>query len=176
MKKCKCLTDRNTKNMNSIQFRNRTEACVDNKFIDGNRFFSKFVNWFFYPSIIFTHFFLFRGAGAGGALNGWCFTMQMDNHLKHTAKATQDFLEANKYSSMNKSVTWSKCNPTCFSGTEDKIEGIDIYKPAASEGGCSDSLALHLYGEIMVISMSSRPQIVNDWRVDVSIQNYGYAS
>ena len=53
-------------------------------------------------------------------LIGWCFMLQKDNESKHSVKITQD--------------------------TEDKTEGRENHKQAATEGGCSKVRAKHVRG------------------------------
>lgn len=66
-------------------------------------------------------------------LTGHCFILQINNDPKHAAKATQDFLRANKlgYSSLATSVIWSYPNRMSFLLTEDKTEPTNKVKAAA---------------------------------------------
>ena len=70
-----------------------------------------------------------------------CFTVQMDNDPKHTAKATQVLLKAQKKAEL---VTWPQPNWACFSLTEDKTEGRKTHKQTRTQVGCSKGLAKHL--------------------------------
>ena len=47
---------------------------------------------------------------------------------------------------MANSVSWPQLNWACFSLTEDKTEGRETHRQAATEGGCSKDLTKHLKG------------------------------
>lgn len=50
------------------------------------------------------------------------------------------------YFLMDKSVAWFQPSRACFSATEDKNEGEEAHRQAATDGGHSKGLAQHLKG------------------------------
>ncbi len=81
-------------------------------------------------------------------LSGWRFIVQVDNDLKHAAKATQEFLKVKKvdYSSMAKSISWSQPDWACISLAENKTKGRKTHKQTTTEVSCSKRQAKHHKG------------------------------
>lgn len=75
---------------------------------------------------------------------GRSFTLQMDNDPKHTEKATQDLLEAQKLDQVSHMIlNWQG---SC-SVTENGAEGIKTKKQVALEGSYGEDLEQCLQGE-----------------------------
>lgn len=69
----------------------------------------------------------------------------MENDPKYTAKSTQEFSKAKNwifFSDLDSHLISTQ--QSCFSVTEDKTEGRETQKWAATEGGCSKGLTEHL--------------------------------
>lgn len=109
-------------------------------------------------------------------LIGHHYTVQVDNDSKHTVKSTQELLKAKKLNVLKWLSQPHDLNPY-FLVTEDKPEGRNTHKQAATKGSCMKPWQSMPWEETRHVAMSlgSRLDAVIDFKGSVLIIIFIYS-